>query len=243
MVADTAFDISLEEQTKPTLVVGQAHLGMAGVTAADYLVRHLDSRQIGHVDSERLPAIAPFEEGVPRHHSRLYAIEDTDLTVLVGELFIPPGAARSYTDELLEMAGEQGIEEILVLHGTPFPHGPDEHEVFSVATPEYRETRLAETPIQPLQGGFLDGVAGEIVTRCLDDRAPDTGVFVTPTHPPGPDIEAALKFIVALEDVYDISVDESELRELGDRFAEYYEQLEERMSTMTDTEESDRMFM
>ena len=68
-------------------------------------------------------------------------------------------------------------------------------------------------------------------------------MFVTPTHPPGPDIEAALKFIMALEDVYDISVDESELRELGDRFEEYYEQLEERMSTMTDTEESDRMFM
>lgn len=243
MVADTSFDISLEEQTKSTLVIGQAHLGMAGVTAADYVVRHLDSRQIGHVDSERLPAIAPFEEGIPRHHSRLYAIEDTELTVLVGELFIPPGVARSYTDELLEMAETEDIEEILILHGAPFPHGPEEHEVFSVATPGYHDIRLAETSIEPLQGGFLDGVAGEIVTRCLDDRAPDTGVLVTPTHPPGPDIEATLKFIVALEDVYDISVDESELRELGARFEEYYEQLEERMSTMTDTEESDRMFM
>jgi hypothetical protein len=31
------------------------------------------------------------------------------------------------------------------------------------STPSYRERRLDDTNIQPLGGGFLDGVVGEIV--------------------------------------------------------------------------------
>jgi uncharacterized protein len=246
---------SVEEPTEQasgtTLVVGQSHFGMAGVTAVDYLVRHLESTEVGHVETEALPAITPFEAGVPRHHSRLYDLENLPVTVLVGELFVPVPAARAYTDALLEWASDRPIEEILVLHGVPFPHGPEEHEVFSVATPEFTERRLADQPIQPLKGGVLDGVVGELVTRSLDETAPDTGVFVTPTHPPGPDVDAALKLLAATDDLCDLGVDETELRELGDQLRDHYEQLADRMATMAESEESltgrdypeDRMYM
>jgi uncharacterized protein len=248
-----AFDLRLSSSTETasTLIVGMAHFGMAGVTATDYLVRHLDSTQIGHVIPEDLPAIAPFEEGVPRHHSRLYTLDERDLTLLVSELFIPVDAARSFTDSLLEMAENEGISEILVLHGVPFPHGPEEHDAFTIATPEYQKRRFSDTEFKPLQGGFLDGVVGELTTRSLDESAPDLGVFITPTHPPGPDIDAALRLIEAAESVYDFEVDETELRELGEQFREYYEQLADRMNSMTEGLESpgshdypeDRMYM
>jgi uncharacterized protein len=246
-----AVDVPAGRETGSTLVVGQSHLGMAGVTAADYLVRQLPSTQIGHVAPADLPAIAPFEDGVPRHHSRLYRLEDADVTVLVGELFIPVGAARSYTDALLAWADERAIEEVVVLHGVPFPHGPDEHEVFHVATPAYRERRLDADTFRPLRGGFLDGVVGELVTRSLDDDAPEAGVFITPTHPPGPDVEAALKLLDAVERLYEFEIDETELRTLGDQLRRYYEQFADRMATMAEGEEplgshdypEDRMYM
>lgn len=253
MTARPSFDIAVPSgaETGNTLVVGQSHPGLAGVTAADYLVRHLDSTQIGHLEAAELPAIAPFEEGVPRHHSRLYSLDGTDLSVLVGELFVPVGGARPYTDALLEWATERAIDEVVVLHGVPFPHGPDEHDVFYVATPEYRERRLSDQPLQPLRGGFLDGVVGELVTRSLGEAAPDTGVFVTPTHPPGPDIDATLLLLDALENIYAFDVDETELRQLGEQMRQYYEQLAERMATIAEGEEpfgshdypEDRMFM
>jgi len=240
-----------EQATGETLVVGQSHFGMAGVTAVDYLVRHLDSTAVGHVTAETLPAIAPFEAGVPRHHSRLYDLEDLPVTVLVGELFVPVPAARAYTDAILEWANDRPIEEILVLHGVPFPHGPEEHEVFYVATPEFAERRLVDQSLQPLKGGFLDGVVGELVTRSLDDAAPDTGVFITPTHPPGPDVDAALKLLAASETLCGFDVDETELREFGEQLQQYYEQLADRMATIAEGEDSlgshdypeDRMYM
>jgi uncharacterized protein len=253
MPTRSPFDVELsaDRAAGTTLVVGQSHLGMAGVTAVDYLVRHLDADEIGHVEPEELPAIAPFEEGVPRHHSRLYELNGTGLTVLVGEFFVPVEAARPYASALLDWIETQPIEEIVVLHGVPYPHGPEEHDVFHVATPDYRERRLPEGSFNPLKGGFLDGVVGELVTRSLAETAPATGVFITPTHPPGPDVDAALRLLDAIEQLYGFDVDETELRQLGEQMQQYYEQLADRMAAVAEREESvgshdypeDRMYM
>lgn len=253
MASRQSFDVNVTatDDIGITLIIGQSHLGMAGVTAADYLVRHLDATEVGHITPENLPAITPFEDGVPRHHSRLYALEEIEVTVLVGELFIPVGAARSYTDALLEWIETSPVNELVVLHGVPFPHGPEEHEVFHVATRDYREKRLPDQMFRPLKGGFLDGVVGEVVTRNLDDTAPSTGVFITPTHPPGPDVDAALKLLDAIETIYGFDVDETELRQLGEQLKQYYEQLADRMATIAEDGETvrshdfpeDRMYM
>lgn len=253
MAARDSFTVEQTADRQPgeTLVVGQSHFGMAGITAVDYLVRHVESTQIGHLSPADLPAIAPFEDGIPRHHTRLYALEPYNVTVLVGELFIPVGAARAYTDAVLEWVDGHAVEEILVLHGVPFPHGPDEHEVFHVSTPGFRERYLADDAIAPLKGGFLDGVVGELVVRSLDDAAPETGVFVTPTHPPGPDVDAALKLLDALEAICGFDVDETELREFGEQLKQYYEGMADRMAALAEGEDAlgshdypeDRMYM
>lgn len=233
MTSGPSFDVThtSEMEEADALVVGLSGPGMAGLTAADYLVRHVDSTRVGYVSPDELPAIAPFEEGVPRHHSRLHALDDTGLAVLVGELFVPVPAARAYADALLACVEERGVEEVVVLHGVPFPHGPDEHEVFHVATDGYRERRLAGDAFRPLKGGFLDGVVGELVTRSLGEEASETGVFVTPTHPPGPDVDAALRLLDAIETLYAFDVDETELRQFGEELKQYYEQLAERLAT------------
>lgn len=253
MAPDGSFEIEVESDRTPgtTLLIGLTQLGMAGITAADYVVRHVDTRQIGHIAPEELPAIAPFEQGEPRHHTRLYNTAEFDLTVLVGDLFIPVPAARSFTHSILEWCQAHGIEEIAILHGVPFPHGPDEHAVFTVSTTEYRERRLDQTDLQPLAGGFLDGVVGEIVTRSLDADSPPVGVYITPTHPPGPDVEAAILLLDAIQGVYGFSVDQEELRQLGEEMKQYYASLAERMQTLGEAEAAlpgreypeDRMYM
>jgi uncharacterized protein len=253
MAPDPSFEARVEPDASPgeTLLVGLSHSGMAGVTAADYLVKHAGAEQIGHVSAEDFPAITPFRDGEPRHPTRLYRIDGTELSVLVGELFVPVWAAQPFADALVQWASSAGIEEIAVLHGVPFPHGPEEHTVFHVATPSYRTRRLDATDIQPLGGGFLDGVVGEIVTRSLDDGVPPVGVYTTPTHPPGPDISAALLLLDAVQEVYGFSVDEEELRARSEELKQYYQELSRRMESLGDGEQSlaareypeDRMFM
>ena len=253
MDSNPTFEVRVSSDRPPgeTLLVGLSHLGMAGVTAADYLVRHVESEQIGHVAANGFPAITPFQDGEPRHPTRLYTLDGTELSVLLGELFVPVWAAQPFADALSEWSASAGVEEIAVLHGVPFPHGPEEHAVFHVSTPSYRTRRLAGTDIQPLGGGVLDGVIGEITTRGLDDRAPPVGVYVTPTHPPGPDIDASLLLLEAVQRIYGFTVDEEELRARSEELKQYYRELAQRMESLGEGEQSlatrefpeDRMFM
>lgn len=104
--------------------------------------------------------------------------------MFVGESFVPVGAAESFVDGLLEWVDENGIEEIVLRYGVPYPHGPDQHRVYCVASPEYSKSYLENREIEPLAGGFLDGIVAEIVLHALDGDAPPTVAFVTPSHPP-----------------------------------------------------------
>jgi uncharacterized protein len=252
MARDPAFEIVLTGETEPgeTLLVGMAGLGVAGLTATDYLVTNIENNQIGHVRTRNLPDITPFTEGRPRHPIRLYSAPDSNVTVLISEVFLPPPVADPLTDAVLDWVETHGIGEITVLYGAPFPHSEEEHRVFHVATDEYRTAHFPteEPEIGPLPGGFFDGVVAELVVRSLDGEAPPTGVLVTPTHLPGPDFEAALRLLDALEPVYGIEVTEVELQRRAEEMRQYYEDLVGRMQAMQEAgreEEysSDRMFM
>jgi len=143
---------------------------------------------------------------------------------------------------------DHGIEEVTALQGVPFPHGPDEHAVFSVATEDYRERHREDEPIPPLGGGFFDGIPGELMTRGLEGDVPAVGTLVTPSHPPGPDFDGALLVLAAVETLYD--VDASELERRSEELRRRYEELAERMQALSEGDAGlgrdypeDRMYM
>lgn len=253
MAAEPGFEVetTADADLGETLFVSLSGVGLAGVSALDYLVRQLDLEQIGHVSTHGLPDIAPFEDGRPRHPMRLYSDDDIDATVLVSELFVPTWAADPFAEALRTWLTESGIREVAVLHGVPFPHGPDEHDVFYVANSAYRDRRLEDTGIRPLRGGVFDGVVGELTVWSLAADAPPVGVFVTPTHPPGPDLDAALLFLDALQTVYDFELDEAELRRTAEDRKRHYQELADRLQAMQGSEgelmgrdaPDDRMYM
>jgi uncharacterized protein len=158
-----------------------------------------------------------------------------------------PDQDRKLVDSAAEAAG---VREVVVLHGVPFPHGEEDHAVYTVAAEPFRERRLAETDLSPLAGGVLDGVPGELVTRTLDGGLP-VGVFITPTHPPGPDVDAAIRLLQALESCYRFDVDEAELEALAERLRQHYTELADRMEALGQEDSSvasrdfpeDRMYM
>lgn len=240
-----SFDVRTDA-TPDTLVCGFSEFGLAGLTAANYLVEQLGLEQVGYIDVDQLPPIAPFENGVPRRHTRLFGGQDSDLTVLVGELFVPPYAAESFGNDIVDWADDTDTEEIVVCSGVPIAHGPDDHRPFYVADGAYRERRLEgrDLDLQPMQGGFLDGVNGAIVTRGLDTDL-RTAVFTTPAHAQTPDVEAALRLLDAVVAVYDLDLDTAPLEEFAAQVQSYYAELADRMAAASQEEEPlpDRMYM
>ncbi|WP_254535164.1 proteasome assembly chaperone family protein [Halomarina litorea] len=238
----STFDVRHEETPGDVLLCGFAEYGLAGLTAADYLVKQLGLEQTGHITAGELPAITPFEDGRPRHHTRIFSSDDADLSVLVGELFIPRQMAKPFSDSVLDWA-ERSVEELAVLSGVPTAHGPEEHQTYFVATDDYREHRLADHDIPPMGGGFLDGVNAALVQRGLD-TALRVGVFATPAHAQTPDVEAALRLLDAAATVYDLDVDVEPLESFASEVQRYYADLAERMQRDDPTPQpDDRMYM
>lgn len=238
---EQAFEINHDGPPGDVLLCGFSEYGLAGLTAADYLSTQLELAETGNITATEMPAITPFQNGRPRHHTRLFS-GDGPISVLVGELFVPRPLAGQFADALIDWA-EGSIEEVVVLSGVPIAHGPDDHRAFYVATDDYRERRLTDTEIPPMGGGFLDGVNAALVQRGLQ-RPPGVGVFATPAHPQNPDIEAALRLLGAVERTYDLGVDTEPLESFAAEVQRHYADLAERMQSIEESRQSeDRMYM
>lgn len=231
------------ERLDQRLLVGFASPGMASLVAVDHLVSDLGAEQVGHATVRNLPAVTPFTDGRPRHPVRLYRVEGGP-TVLLSEVFLPVGVGELLADAVVGLAGEYGVEEVTTLYGVPYPHGPEEHAVFSVATDSYPGDRLESAGVAPLSGGFLDGFPGQVLARGLDEGAPAVGTLVTPAHPPGPDFDGALLLLDAVASAYGLTVDTTELRERSEEVRRHYQEMADRMESVADTDRAeDRMYM
>jgi uncharacterized protein len=238
-----SFQFTHDADASDHLVAGFSSFGLAGVTAANYLVDQLDLVETGHVTTEALPAITPFEAGAPRHHTRLFSRPSFDTTVLANELFVPLWAADPFSEAVLDWAARNGVSEITVLAGVPIEHGPEDHRTFYVATEDYREARLADDPLQPMGNGFLDGVNAGLVGRGMDSDL-RVGVFLTPVHEQIPDVEASLRLLDAAESVLGLDVDTEALEAFAAEIENYYRELAERMEDVSDEHRpEDRMYM
>ncbi|WP_135825726.1 proteasome assembly chaperone family protein [Halorussus ruber] len=239
--AGASFEITAENP-QDTVIAGFSQFGLAGLTAVDYLVDRLDFQQVGHISADQLPAITPFENGQPRHHTRVFSHEGAGLSVVVGELFVPPFAAQPFSEAVLEWTESEDVDEIAILHGVSIPHAPEEHQVFYVATDDYLDHRLADTDIPAMGKGFLDGMNAEIMARGMESDL-RTGLFVTPVHAQAPDVEAAIRLLEAVQGTYDLELDTGPLEEFATEVQGYYEELAERLSERTEERPEDRMFM
>jgi uncharacterized protein len=239
---DPEFEFTHDTQPSDALLCGFSEFGLAGLTAADFLVDHLELEQTGHVAVDGLPAITPFENGTPRHHTRFFSKPGVDVTVLVGELFVPVGVSAGFSDALAAWLDDNDVEETAVLSGVPVAHGPDGHRTFYVATDDYREARLDGADVPPMGNGFLDGLEAELLAQGIDsDRR--ACVYTTPVHAQAPDVEAAIRLVDTVSDVYDLDVDTGPLEAFAAEVAQHYEALSERVQRAEDERPDDRMYM
>jgi uncharacterized protein len=243
MVAnEPSFQFAHESEPNETLLAGFASFGLAGLTAVDFLVDQLGLEQTGHVEAEELPAITPFQNGVARHHTRLFGGPEGEITLLVGELFIPTTAAGVFARAIDDWLDARSVSEVTVLSGVPIAHGPDDHRAFYIATEDYRDSRLADTDIAPMPQGFLDGVNAELVGRAIDSPL-RAGVLTTPVHPQAPDVEAAIRLVEATNEAYGLDVDTGPLQEFASEVHQHYRNLAERFESMEEEQSEDRMYM
>ncbi|MBX0294401.1 proteasome assembly chaperone family protein [Haloarcula nitratireducens] len=238
------FEATAEPPEIETLVLGFSEYGLAGLTAVDYLIDQLSMTQVGHLEGGGPPLITPFENGVPRHHTRVYAHADASLGVVISERFVPVQTAEPFADAVDALYADLSPTNLTILSGVPVAHGPEDHVPFYIATEDYRDRYLADTDIRSMGTGFLDGVTAELVARGIEDDERPVGVFTTPAHPQAPDAAAAIRLVDALARTHGIEVDTEPLEAFAANVEAQYRALAERIEA-AEAEETpdDRMYM
>ncbi|MFD1569002.1 proteasome assembly chaperone family protein [Halorubrum laminariae] len=237
-----SFSVTHDLSPNDVLVAGFSSFGLAGLTAVDYLVDNLELETIGHVSTADLPSITPFEKGRPRHSIRLYSADDVDVTILVGEQFVPPVLGERLATSILDWTEAEEVAEVVVLAGVPIPHGPDAHKTFYVATDDYRTAQLEDGRVPPMETGFLDGANASLLEHGMNSPL-GVGVFITPVHAQAPDVEAAVRLVDTIDATYDLGVDSGPLEAFAAEIRQYYEGLAERIEEREPEGAYDRMYM
>ncbi|MFC6785446.1 proteasome assembly chaperone family protein [Halobaculum halobium] len=175
----TTFHVATEREPASTVIAGFSQFGLAGLTAVDFLVDHLELEQTGHLRADGLPTITPFENGRPRYPTRLFSRDDLDVTILVGELLVPNSLAEPFSRAILDWTERASVDEIAVLSGAPFPHGPAEHNAFYIASDDYRAVHFPDDdpdtpPADVREGEPVDADATTTATTADTDHHGET---------------------------------------------------------------------
>lgn len=223
-------DLTVKTDLPPesTLVIAFPEASMAALSATQHVIATLDLDEVGHVSADGLPAITPYSEGRPYHHTRLFSAPEVGVTVLTSELPVPIQFSESFGRLLVQWLDDQPIEEITVLTSIPFLNA---EELFYVASEDYADRHFEGDLATPLQGGFLTGVNASLIARAIDCPL-RVGVLATAGNPQVPvDGEAALRLVEGLDALYEVEVDTAQLEAFAAESSQYYQQLTEQFET------------
>jgi len=244
MTEQPRFELTASPEPVETLVVGVSTYGLAGLTAVDYLTDERPMEQVGYLTGASQPLITPFQDGAPRHHTRLYVDGDRSIGVVVGERMVDIEAAAGVADAVEGLCDRTETETVVVLSGVPVAHGPEDHVPFYIATEGYRSSFLDGTEIRPMSNGYLDGLPAELLDRGIERPDLDVAVFTTPVHAQTPDAAAALRLLDVLSTVHDVDVETGPLEAFAASVESHYQALAERLDAADeDLVPDDRMYM
>ncbi|WP_324757877.1 proteasome assembly chaperone family protein [Haloarcula montana] len=238
------FELTASPEPVETLIVGVSTYGLAGLTAVDYLTDERPMEQVGYLTGGDQPVITPFQDGSPRHHTRLSVDTERSIGVVVGERMVTVEAATGVADAIETLCERTETETVVILSGVPVAHGPDDHVPFYIATEGYRSSFLEDADIRPMGNGYIDGLPAELLDRGIEGAGLDVGVFTTPVHAQTPDAAAALRLLDVLSAVHDIDIDTGPLKTFAASVESHYQALAERLDSERDTGvPDDRMYM
>jgi len=195
-------EIVLRKKPKrPTIVEGFPGFGLVGTIAIEYLIDHLDAKQIGEIRIEESPPMVAIHKGkivepLGIFYSRKYNL------IIVHALTAIKGLEWELADTIHKLGKMVNAKEIISLEGVGAPPSiAKKSSSYYLCKGENK--KLEKTGISPLQEGIVMGVTGALLLR---KRANVNAIFAE-THSALPDSRAAAKVIEVLDKYLGLNVD------------------------------------
>ncbi len=204
----------------PVVISGFPGIGMVGAIAAEFLIQHLNTKQIGKFIVDKTPALVAIHEGSLVEPFGIYYSAKHNIVVIHSILAVP-GTEWQTANAILEICRMLKAKELISLEGVGSPAPEDEKE--HVHTPFYYTSnakagkKLANKKVARLNEGIIMGPTSALLMKA--GKLPVT-CFFAETHSAMPDSSAAAQVIKALDLYLGLKVDYKPLLELAAKFEE-----------------------
>lgn len=196
----------------PLMVCCFPSAGVVGPIAAHTIIEQFKMDEIAHLRSRYMPSAAVFLDGRLRHPFRIYASTKLNLILITAELPVAEEGLYAVSSALLDWGASMGVKETVVLDGIPVQGLPLERKVLYAAEEEKISDLAKNAEMEILDKGIITGIAGSILSETLC-RSMVGFALLTPAITVVPDPGGAQQLLEALNILYDLKIDITELRE------------------------------
>lgn len=193
------------------IVLGFPGTGMVGSIAAEFIIHKLGFEEVGHIRSDKLPALAIIRKSKPEAPIRLYQQGET--LMLVSDVMVPDDLAHEFAEEMGKWMESKSPEEVIILGGSKKKKEGEELYVIS-----WKDRLLDEVGLGHMKLGFVVGIYGPLMMELRERGLEGYLVLAEAEHKPDP--AAAARVIRHLAERLGIEVDPSALEKEAVRKAE-----------------------
>ncbi|MBD3388025.1 MAG: hypothetical protein GF416_03160 [Candidatus Altiarchaeales archaeon] len=185
--------------------------GYVSTLAANQLIKKLEMDMVGHIECDKLDAIAVVHDGQPLHPIRIY--HKDNLIVIFSELMIPFNLVHEFTAAIGDWFKELQPESAILLASVPGVSTEKEHEIMNVSTDEGMKKKLKKMKVKGMDEGVLTGMSSSLMIKCCAHDIPATSLMVETSYIP--DVLAAASLLEIIGGLLDMEIDVDELMEAG----------------------------
>jgi len=218
------FEINKVELKNPLIFAGFVGAGLVGPIAIGHMIEKLGMKEIGYMRSKHLPPSTVFMKGRLRHPFRFYANKEGTVCAVICEITLRMEGVFTIVGAILDWAKEKGSNEIIILDGV----ASNEHDQKAYCAAEEDLCRvMADKNINVIPHGFITGIPGGILNECLIREIQGVALLVK-ANKLLPDPEAAATLIEAVNKMYEMQIDVSDLKKEKEKIGAELEELSQK---------------
>ena len=145
------------------MVIGLPDVGLVGLISVNHIIKSLNAKEIGYVESDIFPPVIVVHNGEPKVPVRFFHNDDT--VFLTSEIPIPTSAISKVANGLLEWIKTKNGSLVISVSGIAVQNRMDIDvpEVFGVTSTKSAKEILDHSKIQPLKEGFMVGPHSQLI--------------------------------------------------------------------------------
>ena len=208
----------------PIIFAGFVGPGLAGPLSVGYIIERLKMQEIGYLRSKFLPPSTVFMQGRLRHPFRFYSNKKGTICAIICEVPLGIKGLNNIASTILDWAESKGTKEVVILDGVT----SDEHDekIFCAAEEDLCRV-MSDKGISMISQGFITGIPGSILNECIMRKIRAITLLVKASHI-NPDPLAAATLVDAVNKVYGIGIDASDLRDQSEKIWIEFKELSEK---------------